>query len=228
MIERRMNVSASQPTIQARSKTICHFHADSHNVGSRNEDCNDILSRQHYQRIQPENKQKQRVREKLLDTLLSLNVSQFERCIAHLLQALDYEEVQVMRSTVPYRRSHKGRNHHGGFDLCARSSSFSPLLTLIQVKQYQRPVSRRFADELRGAMIRQGAQQGLLITTSTFPDGSETSAQENHLLPIVLIDGEHLLDLLCHHSIGVKCKRGTCRLLWRLDRAFFRDLLSTM
>ncbi len=193
-----MNVSASQPTLHTSPKVSCRLHVD-----SRNEDRNDIL---YCQRIQPENKQKQRVREKLLDTLLSLNVSQFERCIAHLLQALEYEEVRIMRSAVPHRRSHKGRNHHGGFDLCARSSSFSPLLTLVQVKQYQRPVSRRFVDELRGAMIRQGAQQGLLITTSTFPAGSETSAQENHLLPVVLIDGEHLLDLLFHHSIGVKCK----------------------
>jgi len=122
-----MNVSASQPTLHTSPKVSCRLHVD-----SRNEDRNDIL---YCQRIQPENKQKQRVREKLLDTLLSLNVSQFERCIAHLLQALEYEEVRIMRSAVPHRRSHKGRNHHGGFDLCARSSSFSPLLTLVQVKQ---------------------------------------------------------------------------------------------
>lgn len=86
-------------------------------------------------------------------------------------------------------------------------------------------VSRRFVDELRGAMIRQGAQQGLLITISTFPSHAEECAQENALLPIRLIDGDNLLDLLFRYQLGVKCKQGQRRLFWRLDRAFFRDLL---
>jgi restriction endonuclease Mrr len=187
---------------------------------------NDVLKEVFCKRpIQADNKQKQRIRDKLLDTLLALNVSQFERCIATLLHALEYEDVEIMRRMRPERCSHKGRNHHGGFDICARSSSFSPSLTLVQAKQYARPVARRFVDELRGAMIRQGAQQGLLITTSTFPFNAEASAQENHLLPVVLIDGEHLLDLLFRFSLGVKCRQGKRRLLWRLDCAFFRDLL---
>ena len=185
-------------------------------------------------RIQPENKQKQRVREKLLDALLSLNVTQFERCINCLLHALEYEDVQVMRRAIPQRRSHKGRNRHGGFDLTARSSSFSPSLTLMQAKQYRRPVSRRFVDELRGAMIREGAQHGLLITTSTFPQNAVASARENQLLPIALIDGERLLDLMFRFSLGVRCRQsksgqnksgqGQRRLHWRLDRRFFREL----
>ena len=176
--------------------------------------------------IQPENRQQQRIREKLFATLLPLNVSALERCIAHLLRALEYEEVQIIRSQQVKRRSHKGRNHHGGYDLCARSSSFSPSLTLVQVKQYAQPVSRRFVDELRGAMIRQGAQHGLLISTSISPRNVEACAAENKLLPITLSHGEHLLDLLFRYRIGVKCRRGNRRLLWRLDRQFFRDLLA--
>jgi restriction endonuclease Mrr len=175
-------------------------------------------------RNQPENQQRQRVREKLLDTLLSLDVPQFEKCIARLLGALSYRDVQIMRRMIPQRRSHKGRNSHGGFDLCASSDSFSPLLTLVQVKQYERPVSRRFVDELRGAMIRQDAQQGLLITTSTFPPHAWQSAREKALLPVLLIDGERLLDLLFRCSVGVKSKRGKHGLRWRIDGKFFRDL----
>ena len=176
-------------------------------------------------RIQPEDKQKQRIHDELLETLLSLNVSQFEALIACLLRSLAYEDVQIMRRTTPQRRSHKGRNAHGGFDLSACSSTFSPFLTLVQAKQYKRPVSRRFVDELRGAMIRQGAQSGLLITTSRFPDGARTSARENQLLPILLIDGGHLLDLLFRFQIGVECNQGKRRMLWRLDRSFFQRLV---
>lgn len=180
----------------------------------------------HCPSLQPENIQKQRVRGVLLETLLSLNVSEFEKVIVHLLHALRYDDVQIMRKASPQRRSHKGRNSHGGFDLLTRSSSFSPSLTLVQAKQYQRPVSRRFVDELRGAMIREGAQHGLLVTTSAFPDGARTSARENPLLPIVLIDGERLLDLMFRFSIGVKCKQGKRRLLWRLDHTFFPTLVT--
>ena len=198
-----------------RSKTVTTTDA-------RNDVLNDVFCNHH---TQPEHKQKQRVREKLLETLLALNVSQFETCISLLLQSLDYQDIQIMRGTVPRRRSHKGRNGHGGFDLSARCSTFSPSLTLVQAKQYKRPVSRRFVDELRGAMIRQGAQSGLLITTSTFPDGAQASARENHLLPIALIDGQGLLDLMFRSCVGVRCRWNKRRILWQLDRAFFRDLL---
>jgi restriction endonuclease Mrr len=184
-----------------------------------------LRDRLYCHRNQPENKQKQHVRDRVLNKLLSLNVPQFEMCIARLLHALNYEDVHIMRRIVSQRRSHKGRNSHGGYDLCAHSSSFSSMRTLVQVKQYQRPVSRRFVDELRGAMIRQGAQQGLLITTSLFPDAARMSAHENALLPICLIDGEGLLDLLFRYELGVKCRRGKSGLLWRIDRVFFRDLL---
>ena len=179
--------------------------------------------------LRPQNTQKQRIREKLLEVLLMLDVSQFERCIALLLHSLEYDEVTIMRGTVPRRRSHKGRNSHGGFDLSACSSSFSACLILVQAKQYWHPVSRRFVDELRGAILRHGAQQGLLITTSTFPVNAQCSAHENQLLPIRLIDGDQLVDLLFQHRVGVRCKErisksGNRRFVWRLDRKFFRDL----
>lgn len=189
-------------------------------------DCLDVFSAED---LQASSHQKQRVRDKLLEVLLTLDVSAFEQCIAQLLPALGYQEIRVMRCFSPTRTSHKGRNQHGGFDLSASQATFTPSLTLVQVKQYSRPVSRRFVDELRGAMLRHGAPQGLLITTSTFPTNAQFSAQENQLLPIRLIDGEKLVDLLVHYRIGIRCKerinkKGKRRLVWRLERQFFCDL----
>ena len=188
----------------------------------RSDILNDVFCKR---RIHSDNKQQQRVREKLLHILLELNVSQFEALTALLLQSLAYEDVQIMRQTMPQRRSHKGRNSHGGYDLSAHSSTFSPSMTLVQTKQYKRPVSRRFVDELRGAMVRQSAQGGLLVTTSRFPVQAEFSARENALLPITLIDGERLLDLLFCFSLGVQQKQGEYGLRWRIDRSFFRRLI---
>ncbi len=80
-------------------------------------------------------------------------------------------------------------------------------MTLVQVKQYRTPVSRRFVDELRGAMLRTGAQQGLLLTTSSFYGPAYTAVHEEGaegIAPVRLVDGEELLNLLIKHRLGVR------------------------
>ena len=46
-----------------------------------------------------------------------LNVRGFERLIARLFEALGYQDVKILRDHQTLRRSHKGRNRHGGIDL---------------------------------------------------------------------------------------------------------------
>ena len=48
---------------------------------------------------------------------------------------------------------------------------------ILQAKQYRRPVSRRFVDELRGTLLRLDARQGLLISTSTFSSVARLAAE---------------------------------------------------
>jgi hypothetical protein len=87
--------------------------------------------------------------------LLSLSVRGYERLIAHLLRAAGYEDVRILRDHRLPRRSHKGRNTHGGVDLTALiRTEFNAQQVLVQVKQYRRPISRRFVDELRGVNSR--------------------------------------------------------------------------
>ena len=156
-----------------------------------------------------------------------LPVSAYEHLVAELLQAVGYEQVRVLREPKLRdperpRRSHKGRTTHGGVDLIAQGRS--GLMTdavLVQVKQYERPVSRRFVDELRGALLRTESRHALLITTSRFSPAAVKAAQEDHVAPIHLMDGERLCQLLCEHRIGVRRDRKG-RL--RVDRRFFRPL----
>jgi hypothetical protein len=99
------------------------------------------------------------VREQLREQLLALPVPAFEHLMARLLGLCGYAEVQVLAGS------------QGGADLSAATSGgLSRSVTLVQAKQYRSPVSRRFVDELRGAMLRTGAQQGVLLTTSTSSD----------------------------------------------------------
>lgn len=160
--------------------------------------------------------------EKLQAQLLDLSIQSYEQLIAQVLRAVGYENVRVLRDPRPSRRSHKGRNRHGGYDIIALvSTEFSTQPVLVQVKQYQRPISRRFVDELRGALLRTQARQGLLITTSTFAPRARQAAQEDHIGPIHLIDGAGLHELLVRHRLGVgENKRGKLY----LKKRFFRRL----
>lgn len=150
------------------------------------------------------------VRQELRQELLALPVPTFDRLVARLLLACGYRDVQVLE---------EGR---GGADLSATvPSGLSSSLTLVQAKQYVSPVSRRFVDELRGAMLRLGAGQGLLLTTSTFYGPARHAAQTSCPLSVRLIDGPELLDLLLQHRLGVFLSpRGHLA----LDREFFAVL----
>lgn len=100
----------------------------------------------------------------------------------------------------PYRFNPR----HGGLDLAALShTDLATSLTLVQAKQYKGPVPRRFVDELRGAMHRLGADQGLLVTTSHFSALARDAASQSHLRPVRLVDGPRLAALLSTRGLGV-------------------------
>lgn len=154
----------------------------------------------------------QEVREQLRQELLALPVSAFDRLVARLLLGCGYVAVQVLAEA------------QGGADLLASSSGgLGSTRTLVQAKQYRAPVSRRFVDELRGAMLRHQASQGLLITTSTFFGPAHRAAALACALPVRLVEGEELLGLLMAKGLGVRAShmgRPT------LDPKFFVALLQ--
>lgn len=162
------------------------------------------------------------IHEKLQSQLLDLSIQGYEQLIAQVLRAVGYENVRVLRDPNSKRRSHKGRNRHGGYDITALvKTEFNTQPVLIQVKQYERPISRRFVDELRGALLRTQARQGVLITTSTFALRARQAASEDHIGPVHLVDGGDLRELLLNYRIGVgENRRGKPY----LKKRFFRRL----
>ena len=178
------------------------------------------------------------IQNELLQRLREMSVSGYEQLIALLLQAIGYNHVQVLRSPnltlstlhAPKlrRRSRKGRNRHGGVDIIATGrAGLASGAVLVQVKQYVRSVSRRFVDELRGALLRREARHGLLFTTSHFASAALEAAQEDHIAPVYLIDGDMLCRLLVTHGIGVKAERKTNEeTIFRIDESFFDGLES--
>lgn len=159
---------------------------------------------------------------RLDEQVRALGVRGFERLVAQVLMASGYEEVRVLRDHTRKRLSRKGRTDHGGADLTAAlRAEFGVRRVLVQVKQYHRPVSRRFVDELRGALLRSDAREGLIVTTSSFSPSARSAALEDHLGPIYLLDGAMLRDLLVAHRLGVR-RKADGRLVLR--PRFFRRL----
>ncbi|MCX6382467.1 MAG: restriction endonuclease [Armatimonadetes bacterium] len=152
--------------------------------------------------------------------MLSLSFHAFEHCIRDLLTRLGYSEVRLLGRT-EWRQPTK----HGGLDMEAVSTTgITQARIALQLKQYRdRPVSRRFVDELRGTMSRTGATHGLILTTSTFSKAAKRAAQNAPRSPIRLVDGEELLHLLQQYGVGTYMaddKNG------RIDSSYFHSLES--
>ena len=158
----------------------------------------------------------QATRQALRDALETMEFAAFERIMKRLLYKSGYDTVQLIG-----RNYKRGRTPKGGMDMTARSATeLASSLTIAQVKQYKRVVSRRFVDELRGAMLRLGAEQGLLLTMSTFSKVAHEAARESHVAPIKLIEGEEVLDLLFACRIGVTNTKS----VWSLDSDYLDKL----
>ncbi len=161
----------------------------------------------------------------LRQSLLGLSYRAFLQCVIRLLSAQGYHAV------APAGRSRfKGRNHSGGWDMEAHyavrdfegSCAIRTALCIAQVKQFDAlTVAQRQVDELRGCLVRAGADQALLITLSTFSSVAQEAAHAGRqLAPVRLIDGDELLDLLIRHQIGIQRSGRE----WIVDDLYFDGL----
>lgn len=140
----------------------------------------------------------------MLAELLTLRASllsyrAFSVLVGQVLKYLGYEDIWSSN-----RHHLKGRTTSGGVDLIAfLPSPAGNVRVLVQLKRYDRIVSRRFVDEARGAMLRLGIPLGVLVTTSQFAETAHDAAHSFSGRPIRLIDGTELGRLMIQAKIGV-------------------------
>jgi restriction system protein len=135
-------------------------------------------------------------REELLDEVMKLNASDFERLTQRLLREEGFVNTQVT-----------GRSGDGGID--GRGVYRMSLLSFqvfFQCKRYSGSVGSGAVRDFRGAMAGRG-DKGLLITTGTFTNDAKTEATRDGAPPIDLIDGVRLCDLLKTHRLGVEVRQ---------------------
>lgn len=138
--------------------------------------------------------QQDEVRQRLRDTLAAMDPYLVEFLVKRLLEAMEYENVEVT-----------SRGGDGGVDVVADIEvGITPVREVVQVKRRRSNIQRRTLDELRGSLHRFDATRGTIITTGGFSSGAQTAAFERGAAPITLIDGDRLVDLLIEHEIGVR------------------------
>lgn len=143
------------------------------------------------------------LRTRLQETLLEANFHLFAAVCQDVLRAVGCQEVRLAG-----RCHFKGKNRDGGHDLEATIPGPLPRLVVIQIKQFRpsQRVFQRSVDELRGVALRAGAGEAILITSGPISHVLREAKAHLHasLLPVRLIDGEELLELLIAHEIGVQ------------------------
>lgn len=149
----------------------------------------------------------------LKERLLNTDPFIFEHLIGDLLEKLGYENVEVTK-----------RSGDGGIDVKANLTvyGFTNVKTAVQVKRYSHNVSDNVVRELRGAA--EVDQRGLIITTADFTKAAKEEASAPNKMPVSLVNGEKLLELLIKYEIGVKSKKTE---LIFLDEEYFESLEGT-
>lgn len=136
-------------------------------------------------------------REELLNILIKMQPSAFERLVQRMLRESGFIQVEVT-----------GRSGDGGIDGrgIMRLGGLLSFHVIFQCKKWQGSVSAGQVRDFRGAMVGR-ADKGLLITTGTFTKDAVREATRDGAPAIDLIDGEQFLDKLKELGLGVQTRK---------------------
>ncbi|MEL6560128.1 MAG: restriction endonuclease [Bacteroidota bacterium] len=129
----------------------------------------------------------------LKEKLHQMDPFAFEELVKFLMEAMGYEDVEV----TPKSRD-KGVDVIGTIE-----NGISSVKEVIQVKRFRKNINRDIVSQLRGDVPLFEAYRGTIITTSDFTKDAKESALDSRGVPITLINGDKLMDLLIRHKIGI-------------------------
>jgi len=135
------------------------------------------------------------VKKNLIEKIQDMDPYQFEYLVAELLQKIGYENVEVTK-----RSGDKGIDVVGNLTV----GGLTNVKTVIQVKRYKtgNNISGKYITQLRGSA--EVDQRGLIITTSDFTKDALTESKATKKMPVSLVNGEKLIELLFKYKVGVK------------------------
>ncbi len=139
--------------------------------------------------------QNELVKKNLIEKIQEMDPFQFEYLVAELLRKIGYENVEVTK-----RSGDKGIDVVGNLTV----GGLTNVKTVIQVKRYKtgNNISGKYITQLRGSA--EVDQRGLIITTSNFTKDAISESKATNKMPVALVNGEKLLEILFKYKVGVK------------------------
>jgi len=132
-------------------------------------------------------------KEKVIQKLQDLRPDQFERFAGVLLTAYGFVQVKV-----------SGRAGDGGIDgYGSLKVGLATMNVAFQCKRWQGQVGRPEIDKFRGA-IQGEFEQGIFFTTSDFSSQARDASIKKGAVPIVLVNGDAIVQLMIDKQSGVK------------------------
>jgi restriction system protein len=136
-------------------------------------------------------------KEEVLNNLLKMEPSSFERLVQRLLRESGFTQVEVT-----------GRSGDGGIDGkgIMRLGGLLSFHVIFQCKRYSGSVSANQLRDFRGAMVGR-ADKGLMVTTGNFTKDAIREATRDGAPAIDLVDGDQLVEKLKELGLGVHTRR---------------------
>lgn len=156
----------------------------------------------------------QKVRQELRKHLLSMSPQKFEELIRSLLEEMGFEETE----TTPYVND-KGIDVRG----ILRTNQLAAMKVVIQAKRWKTNVGSDTVRNMRGSLRMVDGEQGIIVTPSGFTPDAKTEAEADGKMPITLIDGKQLIELLFQFQVGVKQEE---RIIHSIDPEYWADVLG--
>lgn len=132
-------------------------------------------------------------RSRILRQLKELDPFVFENFSRNLLESYGFKNVYVT-STGP----------DGGIDgFGDLKVGLATIQVSFQCKRWKKNIGRPEIDRFRGA-IQGKCEQGIFFTTSAFTSSAEKASIQRGAVPIILIDGNLILDLMIEKKFGIE------------------------
>lgn len=133
------------------------------------------------------------VQKKLRKHLYGISPQKFEQLIGRLLGEIGFEEIEVT-----------SLSNDGGIDVRGILVVGDAIRTrmAVQAKRWKANVGSPIVQQVRGSL---GAhEQGMIITTSSFSKGAVVEAERADAIPVALVNGKKLVELLIEHEVLVR------------------------
>lgn len=154
------------------------------------------------------------LKQRILHQLAELSPQDFERFCRNLLRAYGFKRVKVTRTS-----------KDGGIDGFGQLKfGFAYFNVAFQCKRWGASVGRPDLSQFRGD-IQGGYEMGIFFTTSSFTKEAKATSLKRGAVPVTLIDGETIVDIMLSHGFGVEKEELTIYKL-ALDLALADDFVE--